>query len=66
MIAARTPTVLDASAITGADLRIHPADLRELQECHRFCWPGNAPRDCWRGTRLVADVGAERLPRKAL
>jgi hypothetical protein len=65
-IPARIPTIIDESAIAGEALRIHPADLRELQTIYRFCWPGNAPRDEFRGTRLVADVEAPMLPRRTL
>jgi hypothetical protein len=65
-VPARIPTSIDESAIAGEALRIHPEDLRELREAYRFCWPKNAPRDEFKGTRLVADIEAPMLPRRPL
>lgn len=59
---------LDPTPILSGDaeFRIHPVDARELRERYQFCWPDNAPRDVFRGVRLVEDVDAPRLPRKEL
>ena len=65
-VPARIPTSIDESAIVGEALHTHPADMRELQERYRFCWPKNAPRDEFKGTRLVADIEAPMLPRRLL
>lgn len=62
----RTPSLIDTSAITGQQMRIHPDDWRELIDAYRFCWPGNGPHTAWKGTQLVADIEASMLPRKAL
>ncbi len=66
MSAVRLPEVLDVSAIVGDELRIHPEDMRDLQEAFRFCWPRNAERDVFNGTKLITDIEAPLLPRKRL
>ena len=62
----RIPSLPDVAAINGAEFRIHPADLREVRELFRFVWPDNAPREVFKGVRLIADVSAPMLPRVPL
>jgi hypothetical protein len=62
----RNQTVLDVDQIKGDEMQIHPTDLLELWDSYCFCWPDNAPRNTFKGTRLIADVEAPILSRKAL
>lgn len=66
LILARKPSMLDVSAITGDELRIHPDDYLELLCTRGFTWPGNSKRDLWEGTRLIEDAAASKLPRRPL
>lgn len=58
--------MLDTTAITGAEMRLHHDDYIELICSHCWTWPGNTARNVWMGTVLIEDADAPRLPRVPL